>query len=61
MLYHRIGNFVSASGSVGGKVRGSRKKFSGGEARAEGLVRLRRARGTAERRKIASGSATQGL
>ena len=28
MLQHRIGNFVWVSGSGGGKVGGSRKKFS---------------------------------
>ena len=36
-------------------------KFSGRERKAEGRVRLLRARGLAELRKIASGSATQGL
>ena len=36
-------------------------KFSGGERRAEGRVRLLRERGTAELREVASGSATQGL
>ena len=56
-----IGNFVWASGSGGGKVGGSRKKFSGREKKAEGRVRLLRARGTAELREVASGSATQGL
>ena len=61
MLLHGIGNFVWASGSGGGKVGGSRKKFSGGERRAEGRVRLFRARGTAELKEVASGSATQGL
>ena len=35
--------------------------FSGGEKRAEGRVRLFRARGSAELREVASGSATQGL
>ena len=45
----------------GGKVRGSRKKFSEREWRAEGRVRLHRARGTVELREVASGSATQGL
>ena len=44
-----------------GKVGGSRKKFSGRERRAEGRVRLHRARGSAEFREIASGSATQGF
>ena len=42
-------------------VGGSRKKFSGRERRAKGRVRLHRARGSAELRKAASGSATQGL
>ena len=36
-------------------------KFSGGERRADGRVRLHRARGSAELRKVASGSATHGL
>ena len=36
-------------------------KFSGGERRAEGRVRLHRARDSVELRKVASGSATQGL
>ena len=36
-------------------------KFSGRERRAEGRVRLLRARGSAELREVASGSATQGL
>ena len=61
MLENGIGNFVWASGSGGGKVGGSRKKFSGGERRAEGRVRLLRARGSAELRKVTSDSATQGL
>ena len=34
-------------------------KFSAGKWRAEGRVRLLRARGSAELRKVASGSATQ--
>ena len=50
-----------ASGSGGGKVGGSRKNFSGRERRAEGQVRLLKARGSAELRKVASGSVTQGL
>ena len=61
MLWHRISNFVWASGSKGGKVGGSYKKFSGGARRAEGRVRLHKARGSAELREVASGSATQGL
>ena len=36
-------------------------KFSGREKRAKGRVRILRARGSAELRMIASGSATQGL
>ena len=44
-----------------GKFGGSRKKFRGGERRAEGRVRLLRTLGSAELRKIASGSATQDL
>ena len=36
-------------------------KFSGRERRAEGRVRLLRARGLAELSEVASGSATQGL
>ena len=36
-------------------------KFSGRERRAKGRVRLLRARGSAEHREVASGSATQGL
>ena len=31
VIYHGIGNFVWASGSERGEVRGSRKKFSEGE------------------------------
>ena len=42
-------------------VGGSRKKFTGRERRAKGRVRLHRARGSAQLRKAASGSATQGL
>ena len=42
-------------------VRGSRKKFSGGEERAERRVRLLRERSSAELREVASGSAMQGL
>ena len=61
MLLHRIDNFVWASGSGEGKVGGSRKKFSGGERRAKERVRLHRARGSAELREVASGSATQSL
>ena len=36
-------------------------KFSEGERRAKGRVRLHRARGSAELSEVASGSATQGL
>ena len=36
-------------------------KFSVSERRAKGRVRLHRARGSAELREVASGSATQGL
>ena len=36
-------------------------KFSESESRAKGRVSLHRARGTAELRKVASGSAAQGL
>ena len=61
MLYDGIGDFVWAKGSGGGKVRGSRKKFSGGERKAEGRVRLLRARGSAELIEVAPGSGTQGL
>ena len=43
-----------------GKVGGRHKKFSG-ERRAKGRVRLLRARGTAELREVASGSAMQRL
>ena len=56
-----VGNFVWASGSGRGEVGGSRKKFSRRERKAEGQVRLLRARGLAELREVASGSATQGL
>ena len=61
VLWHGIGIFVWASGSGRGEVGGSRKKFNVGEGRAEGQVRLLRARGSAELRKVASGSATQSL
>ena len=40
MIHHGINNFVWASGSEGGKVAGSRKKFNGEERRAKGRVRL---------------------
>ena len=56
--------WATLSGPVaveGGKVRGSRKKFSGGEGRAKERVRLHKARGSAELGKVATGSATQGL
>ena len=46
---------------MGEKVGGSRKKFIGGERRAEERVRLFWARGSAELKEVASGSATQGL
>ena len=61
VLYHGIGNFVWASGSGGGKVGGSRMKFSESERREKGRVRLHRAPGLAELREVASGSATQNL
>ena len=61
MLQHKIGNFVWTSGSGGGKVGGSRKKFIGRERRAKERVRLLRARGSAELREVACGSATQGF
>ena len=47
MLQHGIGNFVWTSGSAGGTVCASRKKFSWGKRRAKGRVRLYRARGSA--------------
>ena len=50
-----------ASGSGREKVGRSRKKFSGRERRAKGRVRLLRARGLAELREVATGSATQSL
>ena len=50
-----------ASGGGEGKVGGSCKKFSESERRAKGRVRLHRARGSAELRMVASGSATQSL
>ena len=59
MLYHGIGNFVWASGSGQGKVGGSCKKFSDRKMRAEEVGHLR-ACDSAELRKVASGSATQG-
>ena len=49
-----------ASGSGQGEVGGSRKKFSGGEGRVKARVRLLRARGSAELKKVASGPATLG-
>ena len=61
VLYHGIGNFVWASGSGQGEFKGSRKKFSWGERRAKGRVRLLKARGLVEHGKIAFGSAAQGL
>ena len=56
-----LGNFVWASGGGRGKVGGSRKKFTGGERKTEGQMRLFRARGMAEFSEVASGSATQSL
>ena len=47
--------------SEGGKVGDSRKKFSERERRAKERVRLLRARGSAELKKVASSSAMQGL
>ena len=61
MLQHGIGNFLWVGGSGRGKVGGSRIKFSGGERRAEGRVRLLRTRGSVELREVAYGFATQGL
>ena len=58
MLEHRIRTYVWASGSGREKVGGSRKNFSG---RANERVRLFKARGWAELRKVVSGSAMQGL
>ena len=49
------------SGSGGEQVGGSRKKFSRRERRTKGQARLHRARGSAELREVASGSATQDL
>ena len=54
-----IGNFIWTSGSGRGEVRGSRKKFSGGEEGAERQMRFSRALGATKLGKIASGSATQ--
>ena len=54
VLYHGIGNFVWASGSEGGKIGGSRMKFSESERRAKGRVRLHRARGSADLREVDS-------
>ena len=42
-------------------VSGSNKKFSRVEGSAKGQIRLLRVRGSTELRKVASGSATQGL
>ena len=53
VLWHGISNFVWVSGSEGGKVGGSHKKFSGRERRAKGRVRLLWARGSAELGKVA--------
>ena len=50
MVQHGIGNFVWGSGSGGGKIGGSRKKFSTREGRSKGRVRFHRARGSAELR-----------
>ena len=43
------------------EVGGSRKKLIESERKTKGGVRLHRARGSAELREVASGSATQGL
>ena len=61
MLKQGIGNFVWASGSGRGEVRGSRKKFSSGKGAAKQQVRLLRAHGSAELGKVASGSASLDL
>ena len=53
--------FVWASGSGEGEVGGSCKKFSWGEGRAKGQMRLPRTRHSAELGKVASGSVTQGF
>ena len=50
-----------ACGSGRGEVGGSRKKFNGTERKAEEQIGLLQARGSAELRKVASGSTTQGL
>ena len=52
---------MCASGNGLGEVRDSRKKFSGGERKAKGQVRLLRARGSVEFGLVASGFATQDL
>ena len=56
-----MSNFAWANGSGREEIGGSRKKFSGRERRAKGRVRLHGARGSAELREVASGTATQGL
>ena len=57
----RIGNFVWASSSEQGEVRGSCKKLSRREREAKGQMKLLMARGLAKLGKVVSGSATQGL
>ena len=59
VLLHEIGNFVWASGEGREEVCCSREKFSRVEGRANGCVRLFRAPGLMELRKVASGSAMQ--
>ena len=61
MLQHGIGDFVWASGNGQREIRGSCKKFSGKERRAEREMRLLRAHDSVKPGQVAYGSATQGL
>ena len=61
VLQHGIGDFACASGSGRGEVHGSREKFSWKKGGAERQTKLLRARGLAEIKKVASGSAMQSL
>ena len=60
VLYSK-GNFVWARGRGQREIRGSHKKFSGGERGAKRRMRLFRARGSAELGKVVSGFDTQNL
>ena len=63
VLSHGIGKYmyIWVSGSVRGKICGSREKFSGGEGKAERRTRLLGTPGLVELGMVAPGSATLDL